>query len=213
MGRERFSLCSTPSLLPREPRPGTHSDSGLACKNKTVKRLQKMLLPKKNPEQGNKAAPQTHFPLPFLFHLHSTPKNNDVISLDWNIFVAISEEPSKHLEDTKDVSLTVFHGPLIPELQSKVTIFREAAFCANSTQTLISVRVLGEDLSVSSLSSLMGTSGQQQLAGNSDLATSAGKIPRGQQAEAVLRLLWDISPWDAVTGGFGCCSLVGCTLS
>lgn len=44
------------------------------------------------------------------------------------------------------------------------------------------------------MSSLMGTPGQQQLAGNINLATSAGRTPWGQQVEAVQRLLGDISP-------------------
>lgn len=66
---------------------------------------------------------------------------------------------------------------------------------------------------MSSLSSLMGTSGQQQLAGNINLATSAGKIPWGQQVKTVLRLLWDISHGDIFTAGFGCSFLVGSTPS
>lgn len=40
-----------------------------------LKLLQKMHFPPpKTPEQGNKAAPQTHFPIFFLFHFLSTPK-------------------------------------------------------------------------------------------------------------------------------------------
>lgn len=67
-------------------------------------------LPHKTPEQRDKAVPQTHFPLPLLFYLLPTPKKKDVV--DWNVFVAFSVEPSKHLEDRKDVSLTAFLWPI-----------------------------------------------------------------------------------------------------
>jgi len=48
--------------------------------------------------RGTKIAPQTHFPLLFLFH-HLSAQKEYVTSLDWNASVTFSVEPTKQHQE------------------------------------------------------------------------------------------------------------------